>query len=83
MSLLPLQPIGCVWLRAGFVKRVQTQRRRGERICVDFVILITLPYTGQGVEIRAGLVNRALDYKNLFGATMPSLGEKKTHREHI
>ena len=35
MSLLPLsQPIGRVWLRAGFEKReYQIQRRRGENMC--------------------------------------------------
>ncbi len=61
MSLLPLsRPIGRGWLRAGFVKRVQIQRRRGERICVDF--FYHNPGSGQ-VDICAGPVYRALDYK--------------------
>ena len=64
MSLLPLsRPIDRVWLRAGFEKReFQIQRRRGERICVEFVILITPSHTGQDVDIRAGFIDLALDF---------------------
>jgi hypothetical protein len=58
MSLLPLsRPIDRVWLRAGFEKRESIKSsEEGERICVDFAILITLLQTEQDVDIRAGFV---------------------------
>ena len=65
MSLLPLsRPIDRVWLRAGFEKResIKSSEEGRERICVEFVILITPSHTGQDVDIRAGFIDLALDF---------------------
>ena len=81
MSLLPLsRPIDRVWLRAGFEKResIKSSEEGRERICVEFVIVITPPQTGQDVEIRAGFVDHAADYhKSVLGYNQTQLGGRK------
>jgi hypothetical protein len=81
MSLLPLsRPIDRVWLRAGFEKResIKSSEEGRERICVEFVILITPSPMGRGVDIRAGFVCRAADYyKSVLGYNKTQLGGRK------